>query len=118
MGVIEAFAEAALCRDGLLLRSLAQEVVHQYPRLSSIPRPQTHDLHVLTMAAALVELLALRLEQPAPEWTREIGAMSEPFFLLEAVQRMPRLRSVCETESPEPLRRRQCYAPPDFLSFA
>jgi hypothetical protein len=30
---------------------------------------------------------------------------------------MKRLRTLCETQSPEPLRRQNLYTPPDFLKF-
>lgn len=113
---IELLAEAALRRDGLQLRSLAQEFVRQTPRFASVPRPKTEDLRVLATAASLLELFAQRAEQAPPLWTGEVGAVPEPFFLLEAAARMKRLRALCELESPEPLKRRQLYAPPDFLS--
>jgi hypothetical protein len=43
--------------------------------------------------------------------------LPEPIFLLEAAARMKRLRALCETQSPEPLRKRGFYAPPNFLEF-
>ena len=38
--------------------------------------------------------------------------------LLESATTLKRLRILCETESPLPLRRRGLYAPPNFLEFA
>ena len=35
-----------------------------------------------------------------------------------AAETMPRLRRACETEGPEPLRRRRLLAPPEFLTSA
>jgi hypothetical protein len=70
------------------------------------------------ISAALVELLAERQGQNPPAWTQEIGALSEPFFMLEAASSMKRLRMLCETQSPEPMRKRRLYAPPHFLEFA
>ena len=118
MVTLEALAETALRRDSLQLRSLAQDFVREHPHLTLIPRPQTDNPQLLGTAAALLELLAQRTRQVAPNWTREIGAVPEPVFLLEAATRMPHLRALCEAEAPEPLRRRRLYAPPDFLSFA
>ena len=115
---IEDVAAAALRRDHLTLRSLVQDFLRDRPRLSNVPRPQTENQEVLGVAAGLVELLALRTGQPAPIWTRQVGAMPKPFLLLEAALRMKRLRALCEAESPEPLRKRGLYAPPDFLTFA
>jgi len=118
MVTLEALAEAALQRDSLHLRSLVQDFVREHPQLTTIPRPRIDNQQILGTAAALLELLAQRTGQPAPPWTREIGAVPEPVYLLEAATRMKRLRALCEAEAPEPLRKRGLYAPPDFLTFA
>jgi hypothetical protein len=65
-----------------------------------------------------VELLALRSGQKPPQWTKDVGALPEPFYLLKAAANMKRLRALCETQAPEPLRKRGFYAPPNFLEFA
>jgi len=118
MVTLETLAELALRRDGLRLRSVAQDFVRDHPHLSEIARPAITSMQLLSTAAALLELLAQRTGQPAPLWTREIGAVPEPLFLVEAASRMKHLRALCEAEAPEPLRKRGLYAPPDFLSFA
>ena len=118
MVTLETLAETALQRDSLRLRSLTQDFMRDHPHLIGIPRPQIESLQLLGTAAALLELLAQRMGQTAPLWTREIGAVPEPLFLVEAASRMRHLRALCEAESPEPLRKRGLYAPPDFLSFA
>jgi hypothetical protein len=118
MEPIEQMAEAALARDSLRLRSLVQDWVRSGLQINSLRRPQTTDPAILAVSAALVELLALRQGQLLPSWTQEIGAMAEPFFLVEAAASMKRLRTLCETQSPEPLRKRKLYAPPHFLEFA
>jgi hypothetical protein len=118
MELIEQLAQAALKRDSLLLRSLVQDWVRSGRPASELRRPQTDDAKVLVIPAALVELLAERQGQNPPAWTQEIGALSEPFFMLEAASSMKRLRMLCETQSPEPMRKRRLYAPPHFLEFA
>jgi hypothetical protein len=118
MVTLEALAKAALQRDSLHLRSLALDFIREHPELASIPRPAIDAQQILGTAAALLELFAQRSGQPAPAWTREIGAVPEPVFLLEAATHMKRLRALCESEAPEPLRKRGLYAPPDFLTFA
>jgi hypothetical protein len=115
---IEQLADAALKGDSLLLRSLAQDLLREKPRLKDYPRPQTDDPRVLAAAASLVELFALRLHQPPPPWTKDVGALPEPIFLVKAAATMKRLRVLCETQAPEPLRKRGFYAPPNFLEFA
>ena len=118
MEQIEQLAQAALERDHLQLRSLVQDLTRAKTDWSKLPRPSTSDPRLLTMSAALTELLALRSHQNPPAWTKEIGALKEPFFLLESAATMKRLRVLCETQSPEPMRKRLLYAPPHFLKFA
>lgn len=118
MVALEEMAQVALQRDGLRLRSLAQDFLRDHSILSAVPRPLVDDQQVLGTAAALLELLAERSGQTAPDWTRSVGAVPEPIFLLAEAYRMKRLRARCETESPEPLRKRGLYAPSEFLTFA
>jgi hypothetical protein len=68
--------------------------------------------------ASLPELFVLHLGQTLPRWTKDVGALSEPIYLLKAAASMKRLRELCETEALEPLRKRGFYAPPNFLEFA
>jgi hypothetical protein len=118
METLEQLARAALSRDHLQLRGLVQDLTRAKTDFSQMPRPSTQDARLLAMSAALVELLAAQNRQPPPAWTKEIGALNEPFFLLENAASMKRLRTLCETESPEPMRKRLLYAPPHFLEFA
>jgi hypothetical protein len=115
---IEQIAEAALSGDSLQARSLVQDFFRQHPELAVIRPPQTNDERILAISAALLELFAMRTNQAAPAWTPTIGPLPEPIYLLKAAQHMKRLRTLCENESPEPLRKRRFYAPPDYLTFA
>jgi hypothetical protein len=117
MITIEQLAQAALNGESLRLRSLTQDLLREQPLLSAYPKPQTQDPRLLTTAAALLELLAGRLHQAPPPWTSEIGALADPVYLLKEATQMKRLRAFCETEAPEPLRKRGLYAPPNFLEF-
>ena len=118
MELIEQLAQAALERDHLKLRSQVQDLTREKTDWSKIARPSTEDTRLLIVSAALAELLASRNGQAAPAWTKEVGPLNEPFFLLESATRMKRLRVLCETQSPEPMRKRLLYAPPHFLEFA
>ena len=118
MTTIEQLAAAALNGESLLLRSLTQDLLREQPRLSDCPKPQTADPRLLAASASLVELFALRLGQTPPLWTQDVGALPEPVYLLKAAANMKRLRVLCETQAPEPLRKRGFYAPPNFLEFA
>jgi hypothetical protein len=117
MEQIEQIAKAALQGDGLMTRSLAQEFFRGHPRLAEVSKPASEDKRLLAAAASLLELFALRLKQEAPSWTRSIGPLTEPIFLLKSAASMPRLRALCEAESPEPLRKRGFYAPPNYLEL-
>ena len=118
MVTIEQMAEAALEKDNLLLRSLAQDFLQGRPLLNQYPRQRVADQRLLAIAASLIELFATRLKQQPPAWTKEIGAVPEPIFLVKSAATMKRLRELCETQSPEPLRKRGLLAPPNFLEFA
>ena len=80
--------------------------------------PEGLDRTGLTVAAAVAELLAGRAGQAPPPWTAAVPAAPAPLFLVRAALTMPRLRKLCTEEGPEPLRCRQVFAPPDFLSVA
>lgn len=115
---IDQLAEAALQHDGLRVRSLSQDLLRERDSFKDIPRPATDDPRLLALAASLVELLAARRNQEPPAWTKKVGPMPEPFFLLESAAHMKRLRELCETQAPEYLRKRRLYAPPNYLDFA
>lgn len=72
----------------------------------------------LAVAAGIVELLAERTGQEAPEWTAGITASPRRLFLVRSAETMPRLRRLCEQEASEPLRKRRVLAPPEFLTVA
>ena len=117
MITIEQIAEAILRDDSLLTRALVQEFLRNRPVLAEIARPEA-DEPTLVVAAALLELFALRTQQSAPTWTRQVGPMEPPRYLLKSATHMRRLRDLCRDAAPEPLRRRHLYAPPDYLAFA
>ena len=80
---IEQLAEAAINQDALSLRSLTQDLLRERPKLKDFPRPMAVDFKTLAAAAALIELFAERLHQEPPAWTREIGALPEPIYLVK-----------------------------------
>jgi hypothetical protein len=118
MELLEQLAEAALQRDNFLLRGLTQDIIRAHLNWKLIPRPDTGDPRLLALSAALAELLSARQNQTPPAWTKDIGALQEPFFLVKSAETMKRLRTLCETQAPEPMRKRHLYAPPNFLEFA
>ncbi|HWB52863.1 MAG TPA: hypothetical protein VG722_01680 [Tepidisphaeraceae bacterium] len=115
MARIEQLAETALSGNALLLRSLTQDWLREFPRLADVPAPATTDATVLSVAAGLIELLAQRRHEPPPPWTKTIGALPQPLHLVKATQTMRRLRELCERETPAPLRKQNLFAPLGFL---
>jgi len=118
MEIIEEIAEAAIQQDHLRLRSLTQDLIRSKAPINLLLPPQTTDLRLLALSASIAELLAQQQGEQPPAWTNDIGALSEPFYLLKSAESMKRLRELCETQSPAPMRKRKFYAPPHFLQFA
>lgn len=85
---------------------------------TEVPAPTGLDATELATAAGVAELLAERTGQRPPSWAASVPSAPEKLFLVRAAESMPRLRSLCEREGPEPLRRRGLLAPPEFLSIA
>ena len=115
---LEDLAAAVLSGDMLTARQWVKDAARAKFDWSSAVAPNSADLTLLSIAAGLAELLAERAGQPAPSWTQSVAPAPAPRFLLNEAARLPRLRNLCETESPLPLRRRGLFAPPDFLTFA
>lgn len=110
-------AHAAVRGDAIVTRSLCQDFLAKRSRLDDIAPSRSNDPVIRAVFAALVELFALRRSLPAPAWCREVGPLDAPLFLVHASAAMPRLRAMCEAESPEPLKRRNIFAPANYLSF-
>jgi hypothetical protein len=110
--------EALLARDALTARQWAADSGRASTIWTDIPHPVGFGVLELAVAAGIVELFASRSHQPPPNWTATIGSAPHPFYLVRSCETMPRLRRSCETEGPEPLRRRRIYAPPEFLTAA
>jgi hypothetical protein len=72
----------------------------------------------LAVAAAVTEMLAERSGQRPPAWTRSIGAQPETIILDPGLEAMPRSFAHAKVAGPEPLRRRNLVALPDFLRVA
>lgn len=115
---IEQLAEAAIDHDALRLRSLTQDFLRERPNLKEYPKPTAVSFEILAAAASLIELLAERSNQEPPSWTKEVGALPQPVHLVKSAATMKHLRALCEQQSPEPLRKRGFYAPPNFLERA
>lgn len=114
---IEQLAQAALDLNNFHLRDLTQEFLRENLDLSKVNKPRTDDPRVLAAAASLLELFALRAGQEPPAWTEKVRPLPENMYLVEAAATGSYTRRLCDTEAPEPLRKRGFLAPPDFLTF-
>lgn len=114
---IEDIARAALAYEALTVRDLIQTFLRDLPDWAAIPRPTSVDENTLVVAAALLELLALRSGAEPAAWTRETGPAPAPIHLVRAAATMPRTRARVEAESPEPLRKRNVFAPAEYATF-
>ena len=85
---------------------------------TSVPSPDGLDETERAVAAGVAELLAARAGQPPPSWAADIPPAPKTLFLVRSAATMPHLRTACEREGPEPLRRRGLLAPPGFLTIA
>jgi hypothetical protein len=106
---------AILSGDLLAARQWVADAHRVRIRWERVVRPSGLDAREMTVAAGIVELLAARAGATAPSWTLSIGAQREPIFLDPGIQEMPRTLARAMTDGPEPLRRRNLFASPDFL---
>jgi hypothetical protein len=114
---VSEIAHALLERDDFKLRLFVQAWLREHPRFIDTPEPVVDDSRIGSAAAAIVELLALRASQAAPPWTVKYNGLAEPFFVMRRAERPGFTRDLCLNESPEPLRRRNIFAPPNFLEM-
>jgi len=115
---IEDIALAALAYEALAVRDLIQDLLRGSLDWAAIPRPVGMDENTLVVAAALLELLAFRHGAEPAAWVRETGPAREPIHLVRATTTMPRTRARVEAESPEPLRKRNVFAPAEYATLA
>lgn len=109
---------ALLSYDALAARQWVTDSLRHGIVWTSVPEPADLDAIGLGVAAGVAEMLAARVGQSPPPWTKTIEAAPVVVCLVKAAQTMPRLRRLCEQEGPEPLRRRRILAPPEFLKVA
>ncbi len=111
-------ARAAIELRTLDLREWVNESLRRREPLSETPAPETPDETVRAVAAALIELLASHRHEPPPAWTRDVPGLEQPLWLTPFAQRFPSLARRCVEHGPDPLRKRNVYAMPDYLTVA
>ena len=114
---ISDLAQAILDHRVLDARQLTQDFWAEVPDFSQVEKPESCSLTALVVCAALVELFALRREDKSPNWTIEVGGLANPLFLVPEFERIPYQRERCLRTSPTPLKKRNLFAPDNYLSF-
>lgn len=110
--------DAVLARDLLSARQWVADARRQRLNWSRVPRPGDLDALRMTVAAGLAELLASRAGEAPPPWTATVGPQGEAFLLDPGLDEMPRSFAHAKAAGPEPLRKRNLVALPDFLQVA
>jgi hypothetical protein len=110
--------KAVLAGDLLTARQWVADAQRSRVPWHSLPRPNDFNGREMSVAAALIELFARRAGEMPPVWTEEIGGVEEPVLLDPGLDEMPRSFERAKISGPEPLRRRNLLALPDFLDLA
>lgn len=117
MAWLEDITSAVASRDAFHASALMHDLQRAPLDFATLARPNV-SAEWLPLAAAIVELLAERQGISPPRWIAEVGALDQPFYALAYALKLPRLREQCERESPPALRRRNVFAPMQFLTVA
>jgi hypothetical protein len=115
---IRELVHAVLAGDLLTARQWVADASRSAIQFEAVARPDDLFGRDLTVAAALVELLANRAGEAPPPWTHSVGPEREPLVLDPGLEQMPRSFAVARASGPEPLRKRNLIALPDFLRVA
>jgi len=109
---------ALLAGDLLTARQCVADARRTGVQWERLDEPRGLSDREMSVAAGIVELLAARAGDSPPAWTNRIGAVLEEFVLDPGLERMPRSFAHAKIAGPEPLRRRNLIALPDFLDVA
>jgi hypothetical protein len=109
---------AILRGDLLVARQWVSDAQRAALAWRMIAPPNDLSSREMAVAAAITEMLAERNGQQPPPWTGAIGAQLEVIILDPGLETMPRSFAHAKVAGPEPLRRRNLVALPNFLSVA
>ena len=110
--------DAIVAGDLLTARQWVADARRERMKWERLECPSDFGSREMAIAAGLVELLAGRAGEKPPVWTRGVGAEREPVVLDPGLEQMPRSLAQAKAFGPEPLRKRNLFAPPDFLDVA
>jgi hypothetical protein len=109
---------AVLGGDLLSARQWVADAQRGGVKWESLQRPQDFTSREMTVAAALAELLAVRAGEKPPPWTDTVDGSAELVVLDPGLDAMPRSFARAKALAPEPLRKRNLVALPEFLLVA
>jgi len=109
---------AVLAGDLIAARQWVADADRAGLEWESIERPADLNERELSVAAGIAELLAARRGAIPPSWTTDVGAWRETVILDPGLETMPRSFAHAKSSGPEPLRKRNLLALPDFLDVA
>ena len=110
--------QAILDGDLLTARQWVADAHRSALTWETVPYPKDFSARELTVAAGLVELLARRAGENPPSWTDGVGAAPDIVVHAPGLDLMPRSYARARSAGPEPLRKRNLLALPDFLHVA
>jgi hypothetical protein len=110
--------DAILAGDLLTARQWVADARREHLKWGTLPYPGELAGRQMTVAAGVVELFARRAGEAPPAWTQNVGPELEPVVLDPGLERMPRSFARAKASGPEPLRKRNLLALPDFLDVA
>lgn len=114
---IDDLVAAVLEHRALDVRVVANDLRLAFPDWRHLPKPASLDETTQIVASGLAELLAEYCGCEPPEWAANCRSLDRPVYLIKSAASMRNLRKLCDEQSPEPLRRRNLFAPPGFLDL-
>jgi len=109
---------AVLAGDLIAARQWVADAYRGGLEWERLDRPSGLNEREMSVAAGIAELLAARRGATPPPWTLAVGSLSEPIVLDPGLENMPRSFTHAKSDGPEPLRKRNLLALPDFLNVA
>ena len=115
---VEELVRAILAGDLIAARQIVADAHRMHIVWQRVEQPLGLTDRELAVAAGITELLAARAGGQPPSWTQAVGASREMVVLDPGLEQMPRSFARAKSSGPEPLRRRNIIALPDFLAVA
>ena len=115
---VRELVHALLAGDLIAARQIVADAHRAKIAWERVQQPSGLSDRELAVAAGITELLALRAGKRPPAWAQAVGPSRELVVLDPGLEQMPRSFARAKSFGPEPLRRRNIIALPDFLAVA